>query len=126
MTKRSDRADRFVADADAVILHRAPGKPPIPGVKHQTTQPDASSPRRAIGLGTARRARGRTQVDVANRLGIGQNSVSELERRSDSQLSTIVAYLHALDATNVRIIADFDGEDRIELPVDGLERASAR
>jgi hypothetical protein len=56
MTSRSNRADRFVADADAITLHRAPGKPPIPGVARQTIQPEPGAPRRSIGLGTARRA----------------------------------------------------------------------
>ena len=43
-----------------------------------------------------RRARERTQVDVAKALGITQDSVSRLEQRSDLLLSTLRNYVEAL------------------------------
>jgi|GEM_PF-6436891 len=114
--KRPTRADRFVADGDAITLHRAPGKPALPGVPRQTIRPDREAPRRAIGLGTARRARHRTQTDVAKRLGVTQPTISELEH-GDPQLSRIAAYLRALDARKITLVASFDDGD-IELPID--------
>ncbi len=117
MTKRADRADRFVSDADAFTLHRAPGKPPIPGIPRQTIQPDADSPRRSLGLGTVRRARHVNQAAVAQRMGVAQPTVSEIERGADPKLSTIIGYLLALDASKVTIVANFD-DGEIALPVD--------
>jgi len=43
-----------------------------------------------------RKARGVTQVDVAERLGVSQGNVSELERRDDLFLSTLRSYVGAL------------------------------
>lgn len=42
-----------------------------------------------------RRSRGRTQQDVAARMGISQSDVSKLERRADLRLSTLRSYVRA-------------------------------
>lgn len=46
-------------------------------------------------LAMIRRAGDLTQVEVAEKLGVGQAVVSRLERRSDMLLSTLADYLHA-------------------------------
>ena len=49
-----------------------------------------------IDLAAIRRAAGVTQVQLAERLGVGQGQVSRTERQSDLLLSTLIAYLRAL------------------------------
>lgn len=65
---------------------------------------------------TLAEARGRarlTQVQVAERLGIGQSDVSKLERRGDVRLSTLRAYARAIGARlHVAIQAPGDDEPR--------------
>ena len=57
-----------------------------------------------------RRARKQTQVKIARELGISQDGVSRLERRTDLLLSTLRQYVRALGG-NLSIIAEFpDGE----------------
>jgi transcriptional regulator with XRE-family HTH domain len=46
-----------------------------------------------------RKAVGKTQVEVAAKLGIKQNAVSQLEKRSDTYVSTLRKYLQSLDIT---------------------------
>jgi DNA-binding XRE family transcriptional regulator len=48
------------------------------------------------GYAAVRKARELTQVEVAERLGIDQASVSALENRSDLLLSTLAKYIRAL------------------------------
>lgn len=47
-------------------------------------------------LQALRKALGRTQVELAERLGIGQDNVSRLERRDDFLVSTLRSYVAAL------------------------------
>jgi len=54
-----------------------------------------------------RKARGVTQVDVAERLGVSQGNVSELERRDDLFLSTLRGYVEALGG-RLEVAAVFD------------------
>jgi transcriptional regulator with XRE-family HTH domain len=61
-----------------------------------------------------RRARERTQVDVAKALGITQDSVSRLEQRSDLLLSTLRNYVEALGGT-LSLIAEFPDHDPVVL-----------
>jgi transcriptional regulator with XRE-family HTH domain len=53
-----------------------------------------------------RRARERTQVEVAKKLGITQDSVSRLEQRTDLLLSTLRGYVAALGG-RLSLIAEF-------------------
>lgn len=71
---------------------------------------------------------GVTQVDLANRLGVSQGNVSELERRDDLFLSTLRGYVEALGGS-IEITAVFP-EQRIpvELGVredQGIDEAAA-
>jgi len=77
-----------------------------------------------IDLAALRRTAGVTQVQLAERLGVGQGQISRTERQADLLLSTLVAYLRALgvDAeltvtvpggeTIRRLLTDSGKEDR--------------
>jgi DNA-binding XRE family transcriptional regulator len=69
----------------------------------------------AENLAMIRRAGHLTQVDVAERLGVGQAVVSRLERRSDMLLSTLAEYLHATGAEQPRIVVLLNG---MEMEID--------
>jgi hypothetical protein len=73
----------------------------------------------AESLAMIRRAGDLTQVEVAERLGVGQAVVSRLERRGDMLLSTLADYLHATGAENPRIVAVLNGVE-VELDLDQL------
>jgi transcriptional regulator with XRE-family HTH domain len=49
-----------------------------------------------MGFAALRKARQQTQVEVAEKLGIDQASVSAIERRTDLLLSTLTKYIRAL------------------------------
>ena len=62
-----------------------------------------------------RKAVGKTQVEVAKKLGIGQNAVSQLESRTEIYMSTLRRYVEALGLHLQIALLTKDGE-RIELP----------
>ena len=61
-----------------------------------------------------RRARERTQVQVAKALGITQDSVSRLEQRSDLLLSTLRSYVEALGGS-LSLVAEFPDQNPVLL-----------
>ena len=61
-----------------------------------------------------RRARERTQAQVAKALGINQDSVSRLEQRSDLLLSTLRSYVEALGGS-LSLIAKFPDQEPVLL-----------
>ena len=61
-----------------------------------------------------RRARARTQVQVAKKLGITQDSVSRLEQRTDLLLSTLRGYIAALGG-RLSLIAEFSDHKPVVL-----------
>ncbi|HET6342963.1 MAG TPA: helix-turn-helix transcriptional regulator [Gemmatimonadota bacterium] len=67
--------------------------------------------RESTTLAEARARAGLTQVQVAERLGIGQSDVSKLERRGDVRLSTLRAYARAIGA---RLQVGIQGPDEDE------------
>lgn len=69
-----------------------------------------------------RKARELTQERMAEMLGIGQDSVSRLERRSDLMLSTLRSYVHAMGG-ELRIIATFP--DRPPVALSGISGLAA-
>jgi hypothetical protein len=77
-------------------------------------QRGASAQPAAVGesLRRLRLARGRTQEQVARRLGATQPEVSKLEKRADARLSTVRAYVASLGGT-LELRARF--EDDVEL-----------
>lgn len=122
--RRRDRAERFVAREGDVTIHRPPGAEAIPGIERQTTGTDdpvarAQRPRRGVGLGDLREHRGLTQTALADRLGMRQGALNNLERRSNPTLSTIARYLRGLDEdADVQLVVRYgDGRtDTVPVP----------
>ena len=67
-----------------------------------------------MSLQSLRKAHRKTQKSMATQLGIGQDSVSRLEQRSDMLLSTLRDYVKAMGGT-IRLLAEFKGAAPIEL-----------
>ena len=67
-----------------------------------------------------RRARKLTQVSVAKALGITQDSVSRLEKRSDILLSTLRKTVHVMGG-NLSLVAEFP--DRAPVVLSGIAEA---
>ena len=70
-----------------------------------------------------RRARKRTQVSVAKALGITQDSVSRLEKRSDILLSTLRKTVQVMGG-NLSLVAEFP--DRAPVVLSGIAEAEAK
>lgn len=69
----------------------------------------------ALVLAELRQQRGVTQVELAERLGRRQGTISELERRDDVFVSSLREYIEALGG-RLEIAAVFD-EDRVPLAI---------
>ena len=67
-----------------------------------------------MSLQDLRRARKWTQVRVAKELGINQENVSRIEKRSDLLLSTLSGYVEAMGGT-LRLVAEFPDRPPIAL-----------
>lgn len=61
-----------------------------------------------------RKARRLTQVELAQRLGIAQENISRLEKRSDMLVSTLRGYVRAMGG-DLRLVALFPGKDALEV-----------
>ena len=58
-------------------------------------------------LGPMRQALGKTQLDIARGLGVGQGAVAQLEKRTDILVSTLARYAQAMGATlNISLCVD--------------------
>lgn len=80
-----------------------------------------------LNLSELRKARGRSQVEVAEAMGMSQPAVSHLESRSDVSLAALRDYLRAIGG-ELEVAVRF-GRERVELPTAGLEygqRATGR
>jgi transcriptional regulator with XRE-family HTH domain len=75
-------------------------------------------------LSGARKRAKVTQVGVAERLGVGQDSVSRLEARKDMLVSTLRHYVAALGGT-VRVIVEWEGQPAVELKALGAKKSRA-
>ncbi len=72
-----------------------------------------------MSLRELRKAHGLAQERIAEMLGIGQDGVSRLEKRSDLLLSTLRSYIEAMGG-NLSLIAEFPGHQPVILS--GLAR----
>lgn len=70
-----------------------------------------------LSLGDLRRAHALTQERMAEFLGVGQDGVSRLEKRSDLLLSTLRGYVEAMGG-RLRLVAEFP--DRPPVTLGGL------
>jgi transcriptional regulator with XRE-family HTH domain len=82
-----------------------------------------------MSLRDLRKARRRTQVRVARELGIKQENVSRIEKRSDLLISTLRGYVEAMGGT-LRLVAEFPDRPPVALTgisaLDEGERPSKR
>lgn len=78
----------------------------------------------AMSLAMIRKAGELTQVEVAQRLGVGQGVVSRLENRDDMLLSTLHSYLTAAGAVAVHIVVTMR-DQQIDLDLATLRTARA-
>ena len=67
-----------------------------------------------IALHELRKAHHRTQASLAKQLGISQDGVSRLEKRSDLLLSTLRNYVEAMGG-NLHLIAEFPDQPPVML-----------
>jgi transcriptional regulator with XRE-family HTH domain len=67
-----------------------------------------------MALRELRKAHHRTQVSMAKQLGISQDGVSRLEKRSDLLLSTLRNYVEAMGG-NLRLVAEFPDQPPVML-----------
>ena len=67
-----------------------------------------------MSLRDLRKARRRTQVRVARELGIKQENVSRIEKRSDLLISTLRGYVEAMGGT-LRLVAEFPDRPPVAL-----------
>jgi DNA-binding XRE family transcriptional regulator len=65
-------------------------------------------------LRAARKKAKLTQVGMAKRLGVGQDSVSRLETRKDMLISTLRNYVAAMGG-KVRVVVELEGQPAVEL-----------
>lgn len=65
----------------------------------------------AMSLAMIRKAGDLTQIEMAQRLGIGQGTISRLENRDDMLLSTLRDYLTAAGADSARIVVNIHGQE---------------
>ena len=67
-----------------------------------------------MALRELRKAHHRTQASMAKQLGISQDGVSRLEKRSDLLLSTLRNYVEAMGG-NLRLVAEFPDQPPVVL-----------
>jgi Helix-turn-helix len=82
-----------------------------------------------LSLRDLRKARKRTQVRVARELGIKQENVSRIEKRSDLLISTLSNYVEAMGG-KLRLVAEFPDRPPVSLTgiasLDEKSRSSKR
>jgi hypothetical protein len=67
-----------------------------------------------MSLRDLRKAMGKTQVAVAEKLGLKQENISRIEQRADLLLSTLDGYLGALGG-RLCLVAEFEGRAPVKL-----------
>ena len=73
-----------------------------------------------------RKAFGLTQVQMAKKLNIGQDSVSRVEKRADMLLSTLRGYVEAMGG-ELNLVAEFPGRPPVRLQLlEALSRDARR
>jgi DNA-binding XRE family transcriptional regulator len=65
----------------------------------------------AVNLASIRRAAALTQIELSQRLGVGQGAVSKLENQDDWLLSTLAGYIKAAGAKDARLVVRINDQD---------------
>ena len=77
----------------------------------------------AMGLAAMRKAAERTQVEIAQKLGVSQARVSQIEQNQDMLLSTLNSYLEAIGG-HATLVIHFEGGKDVELDLSSVARGS--
>ena len=72
-----------------------------------------------ITLRDLRTALAKTQTDIGHKLGVGQEGISRIERRSDLLLSTLRGYVEAMGGS-LSLVVEFAGREPVLLSGIGL------
>lgn len=67
-----------------------------------------------LSLQDLRKAMGKTQVEMAKKLGVGQDAISRVEKRTDMLISTLGDHVRGLGG-ELKIIAEFPGRPSVRL-----------
>jgi transcriptional regulator with XRE-family HTH domain len=91
-----------------------------------------------LSLRDLRKALDRTQVEVAKKMGVGQDTISRYEQQADMMLSTLERYVSAMGG-RLRLVAEFPdrkpvrmrafsdfSDERAEVPAGVLSKRSER
>lgn len=113
MTRTEPAPTGFVRGNDRLARYRSDPKSAavVDAIHEEMAAEDA---RYVASLAAIRRAADMTQDELAERLGVRQNTVSRTERRSDMLWSTLVQYLGAVGGTDITLCVTIDGR-RIEV-----------
>jgi hypothetical protein len=76
-----------------------------------------------VSLRELRRALDQTQVEVARKMGVGQDAISRYEQKTDMMLSTLARYVNAMGGT-LALVAEFP--DRKPIRVRTLSELGAK
>lgn len=83
---------------------------------------------RAMELATLkdlRKAAEQTQANIAASLGVGQDTISRLEKRSDMLLSTLRHYVESMGG-KLQLVAQFPNRPPVVIQHLGVEKSSAK
>lgn len=103
-------ANKFVRGNDR--LAKTMSKDPARRARVEAIREEMDQDDRAykMGLAAVRKAAELTQVEVAERLGVGQGEISRIENHGDLLLSTLANYIRATGATDIAITATVGGK----------------
>jgi transcriptional regulator with XRE-family HTH domain len=77
-----------------------------------------------LSLRELRKALDRTQVELAKRMGVGQDTVSRCEQRTDLMVSTLARYVRAMGGT-LSIVAEFPDRAPVRVRAFGTDLLKA-
>jgi DNA-binding transcriptional regulator YiaG len=114
LVRGNDHLDRLLADPEAAA--------DVATTRAEVREMDRTH---AMSLAMIRKAGELTQVEVSQRLGVGQGVVSRLENRDDMLLSTLFDYLTAAGAEGARIVVTLNGHE-VDLDLASLPNQRTR
>ncbi len=121
--KDSEVPDGFVRGNDRLArLRQDPARSPV--IDALRGEVDAADEHYRASLAAIRRAADLTQSELADRLGVRQNTVSRAERRPDLLWSTLVNYLTAVGGTDVTLSVTIDGQ-RVDVDLGAREHSAS-
>jgi DNA-binding XRE family transcriptional regulator len=80
----------------------------VAAIREQMREMDHSY---AVNLAAIRRAAALTQIELSQRLGVGQGAISKLENQDDWLLSTLASYIKAAGAQDARLVVTINDQD---------------